>query len=212
MFLQTRLWKQLKTARVWATLDVPGLPLSPALNEDNNWTWPWAFNPTLSDGHMATSSLVLFPVFRGEPHVGQPQLYLGLSDWCPCQGRPKDFGLFPQLSEETLPLSRSLSNTHFFSSLFFYPRGFGCEVVTLLDTQTQQESIAMNTCVKAATGVQPWYMALHTHLEVLRILCHPKHQQKTLCESYACRVCCCAAVLYHYGTFLQRVPLIQLQI
>lgn len=74
----------------------------------------------------------------------------------------------------------------------------------------------MNTCVKAATGVQPWYMALPTHLGDLWILCHPKTSACRLCGSamqagFAC-MCCCAAALYHYGTFLQRVPLIHLQI
>lgn len=35
--------------------------------------------------------------------------------------------------------------------------------------------------------------------------------RRAMQAAFAC-MCCCAVVLYHYGTFLQRVPLIQLQI
>lgn len=134
---------------------------------------------------------------------------------------PKDSGLFPQLTEETLlsvflALSRCHTHTHTFPAFLVSPWGVGCEAASLWDAYIPQESNAMNTCVKAATGVQQWYMALPTHLGDLRILCCPKTSACRLCgramqAGFAC-MCCCAAALYHYGTFLQRVPLIHLQI
>lgn len=74
----------------------------------------------------------------------------------------------------------------------------------------------MNTCVKAAIGVQWRFMALSTHLRDLGILIPPQHQHAD-CVGELCRQRSPACVVVQQcciinGTFLLRVPLIQLQI
>lgn len=106
--------------------------------------------------------------------VRQTQLHLRLSDSCSCQGRPR--GLWPVSREErerrdSFSLPHCCTHTFSLQSLSLHG-GLSCEMVTL-DTCTQQWSGAMNTCVTAATGVQPWYMASPTHLGDLKIHCHP---------------------------------------
>lgn len=98
---------------------IPLLPLSPALNEAHNATWQRALNPTLSDGHMTASGLLFSPHVRGELPLANHNSTSGSQ--VPLREDPKDSGLFPQLTEETLLsvlLTLSLSYTQIFLYLF----------------------------------------------------------------------------------------------
>lgn len=100
-------------------------------------------------GQMDTSGLVLVPVFRAGPISSNYNSWLLRLLPLP-GGRPRTVTCF--LSPVKTP-QPGVCQIHILSCSPFVPKE--CLAVTLLDMQTLQESIAMNTCIKAATCVLP---------------------------------------------------------
>ena len=158
---------------------------------------------------MAAPGLVLSRAFRGEPPVRQPQLYLGLSDCCSCQGRPR--GLWPVSSahwrDTPLCLSHSLSLSH--THMHIFPSVFspGGEIVTWSHYEIHTHSrraLQWTPVSKPPQVFSLWYVALtHTSGRSWHSLSPENISMQTVWESYAGRVClhvllCSSAVsLWH---------------
>lgn len=157
------------------------------VNETHNGTWQQALNPTLSDG--CVCSLRSPSLVRGEPRVLR---LLQLS------GKTRRTLAVSSVHRGVTALWLfHLQNHIFLCPLYPLPSlGVCCEVVNL-----------SHRCPAVIRVLPP----PQTHLWDLIVLSPKASVLHTVYKSNAGRACC-AVMLYYYGTFLQRVPLIQLQI